>query len=54
MVRKQSARLNITFLDYDKEDMLKQRHHNAQNRRKVAMNLLAEERIILNELLEEY
>ena len=54
IVKKQSGRLNLQFVDFDTEEKLKRRFINAQNRRKVAMMLLAEERIILNELIYKY
>ena len=52
--RKQSGRLNLQFLDFETEEQIKKRFMDAQNRRKAALMLLAEERMILNELVHQY
>lgn len=53
-IKKQSGRLNLQFLDFETEEQVNKRFMDAQNRRKVALMLLAEERMILNELVYQY
>ena len=47
VVRKQSGRLNLAFLEFDSEEKLQKRFTNAQKRRKTALIHLGQERIIL-------
>ena len=51
---KLSSRLNLTFLDYDSEEELRERFNQAQQRRKSSLISLAVERMILNELIHKY
>lgn len=53
-VKKQSGRLNLAFCDFDSNEKLQERFKVAQNRRKIALMLLAEERIIKGELVHIY
>lgn len=53
-MKKLTARLNLTFLDYDDEAELRARYNQAQLRRKCSLISLAVERIILNELIFKY
>ena len=51
---KQSGRLNLIFENIDTAESVQRRFQNAQKRRKLALSGLAEERIILNELVKIY
>ena len=53
-VTKLSARLNLTFLDFDTEEELRARFNSAQLRRKCSLIALAQERMILNDLIHRY
>ena len=52
--KRQCGRLNLQFIDFDSEELVKKRFLNAQNRRKAALRCLGEERIITKELMKRY
>ena len=54
MAKKQSGRLNLLFDDFDTEEKMLERQQNAQKRRRVALTLLAEERMIMDDLIFRY